>query len=123
MGKAKVLHSVAGAMPAAGFETFIMNVFRSIDRERVEFHFLYTTDASSFYDEEIKSLGGIIHRIPGLAAWRHPARSEAMVRELCERERFDVLHDHLGLMHTILPLRAALRGGGACEGATRAQHG
>lgn len=53
----KVLHYVS-IMDRAGEETFIMNVFRSIDRSRVIFDFLVTVNREGDYDREIRSLGG-----------------------------------------------------------------
>lgn len=58
----KVLHYVT-AMNRAGQETFIMNVFRNIDRQKVMFDFLVTSDEVGDYDKEIKALGGNIHHI------------------------------------------------------------
>lgn len=57
----KVLHYVA-IMNRAGEETFLMNVFRTIDREKVLFDFLCSLNRKGDYDEEIVSLGGkVIH--------------------------------------------------------------
>lgn len=56
----KVLHIVA-VMDRGGQETFIMNVFRVIDREKVSFDFLCTLDTHGDYDDEILELGGKIH--------------------------------------------------------------
>lgn len=56
----KVLH-IVGAMNRAGQETFLMNVFNKIDREKFHFSFLYNNhNLSCDYDQEIKSLGGSI---------------------------------------------------------------
>ena len=40
------------AMDAGGMETFVMNVYRTIDRERVQFDFLYHYDKPCFFDDE-----------------------------------------------------------------------
>lgn len=56
---------VVGCMNMGGLETFVMNVFRSIDRKKVQFDFLYITDEHCFYDDEIEKLGGRIFRISG----------------------------------------------------------
>lgn len=50
-------------MNAGGMETFIMNVYRAIDREKVQFDFLYHYDMPCFYDEEIRRLGGSITKL------------------------------------------------------------
>lgn len=57
--KIKVLH-VVGRMHPGGIETLLMNVYRNIDREKYEFHFAVQSPEPSFYDEEIRELGGTI---------------------------------------------------------------
>lgn len=39
---------VMPAMDAGGMETFVMNVYRTIDREQVQFDFLYHYNKSCF---------------------------------------------------------------------------
>ena len=59
----RVLH-VIGSMGSGGAETMIMNLYRNIDRSMIQFDFLVHTDKQSFYDSEIKELGGNIFHIP-----------------------------------------------------------
>lgn len=64
MGKpAKVLHFVS-IMNQAGQETFIMNVYRHLNKERVQFDFLCTSPEKGDYDDEIHTLGGNIYTLP-----------------------------------------------------------
>ena len=37
------------AMDAGGMETFVMNVYRTLDREQVQFDFLYHYDKPCFF--------------------------------------------------------------------------
>ena len=46
---------VMPAMDAGGMETFVMNVYRTIDREKVQFDFLYHYDKPCFFDDEIRA--------------------------------------------------------------------
>ena len=55
MAPVRVLQ-VVPAMNAGGMENFIMNVYRAIDRQRVQFDFLYHFDMPCFFDEEITAL-------------------------------------------------------------------
>ena len=55
----RVLHSVA-AMNMGGIENFVMNLYRTVDRSKVQFDFLYAVDEDCFFDSEILSLGGRI---------------------------------------------------------------
>lgn len=58
----KVLHYVS-IMDRAGEETFIMNVFRTINRSEIIFDFLVTMEREGEYDKEIKELGGNIRHL------------------------------------------------------------
>lgn len=58
-----VLHSVS-VMDRAGQETLLMNVFKKIDRSKINFSFLCTNPKKGDYDSEIIELGGEIHVLP-----------------------------------------------------------
>lgn len=55
----RILHSVS-VMDRGGQETFIMNVYRNIDRQKFQFDFLCSLNKKGDYDDEIKALGGKI---------------------------------------------------------------
>lgn len=55
----RVLH-IFGALNPGGVETLVMNIFRCIDREKVQFDFALTQGKKSFFDDEVLSLGGRI---------------------------------------------------------------
>lgn len=61
----RVLHSVSN-MDRGGIETMLMNYYRHIDREKVQFDFIVNKPKPGDYDEEIHSLGGNIYLSPGL---------------------------------------------------------
>lgn len=52
-------------MNAGGAETFLMKIYRAVDRTKYQFDFVVATNEKCFYDEEIISLGGkIFHILP-----------------------------------------------------------
>ena len=59
----RVLH-VIGIMNRGGAETMIMNLYRHIDRSKVQFDFVENSSEPAVFDEEILSLGGRIFRCP-----------------------------------------------------------
>ena len=61
----RILHVVT-YMGRGGLETMIMNYYRNIDRNRVQFDFLVHREEESDYDSEILSLGGRIFHLPHL---------------------------------------------------------
>ena len=46
-----------------GIESVIMNYYRNIDKNKIQFDFLCNTENVA-YEDEIKKLGGVIYRIP-----------------------------------------------------------
>ncbi len=50
-------------MDTGGAETFLMKLYRKIDKEKYQFDFCVSNLEKGFYDEEIKSMGGRIHHI------------------------------------------------------------
>ena len=54
-GKIRVLH-VIRHMNTGGAETLIMNLYRNVDREKIQFDFLVFGDG--IFDKEINQLGG-----------------------------------------------------------------
>ena len=70
---------VLGTTGLGGAESRVMDLYRSIDRERVQFDFAVHTSKKGYFDEEIEALGGHIYRLPRFqvynwipyrAAWR-----------------------------------------------------
>lgn len=59
----RVLH-VLHCTDCGGAENMIMNLYRNIDRSKVQFDFLVHTRKKGFFDAEIKSLGGHIYHVP-----------------------------------------------------------
>ena len=51
----RVLHSVSN-MDRGGIETMLMNYYRHIDREKVQFDFIVNKQKPGDYDDEIRRL-------------------------------------------------------------------
>ena len=91
----RVLHSVSN-MDRAGIETMIMNYYRNIDREKVQFDFLVNKSKPGAYDEEIKALGGRIFKSPGLNPIKWIQYNTMVKRLLYENPEIKVVHSHNG---------------------------
>lgn len=59
----KRLLCIVSAMNTGGAETFLMKMYRSLDREKYQMDFCVNSD-ENFYEKEIASLGGKIYKIP-----------------------------------------------------------
>lgn len=54
---------IVGGMNAGGAETFIMKIYRAIDRTKYQFDFAVAAQDKCFYDDEILTYGGRIFHI------------------------------------------------------------
>ena len=89
----RILHSVSN-MDRGGIETMLMNFYRHVDRDKVQFDFLCNKPDPGDYDEEIKSLGGRIFITPGFKSYR---RYQAYMTELFkEHPEYQMIHTHNG---------------------------
>jgi glycosyltransferase involved in cell wall biosynthesis len=101
--KRRVLHIISG-MNRGGVETWIMNVLRRIDTQRIQFDFLVETAEPADYDAEILASGGQILRSP---LFRRRGRAAARLAEVLRRHGpYDVVHAH-GRHNMALPLSVA----------------
>jgi len=103
----KVLHVVT-YMGRGGLETMIMNYYRKIDRDKVQFDFLVHREFEADYEKEISELGGNIYRVPGLNPFS-PAYYRALDCFFAKHE-YDVVHSHLDCL-SAYPLRSAKKHG------------
>lgn len=92
----RVLH-VIGIMNRGGAETMIMNLYRNIDRTRVQFDFVQNEGGPAAYDEEILSLGGRIYHCPRYRGKNHFAYTKWWNTFFREHSReYSVVHGHIG---------------------------
>jgi len=105
----RVLHCIH-SMNRGGAETFIMNVYRKIDRSRVQFDFLLHNPEPGDYDEEIRQLGGHIYYAPSRRDGIIENR-RALNRFFKEHTEFAAAHQHLSSCSYIEPLRYAKKHG------------
>ncbi len=59
----KRLLCILGELNAGGAETYMMKLYRAVDREQYQFDFAVASETKGYYDDEILKLGGRIHRI------------------------------------------------------------
>ena len=100
----RVLH-VVGSLNAGGIETFLMSVYRQIDRSEVQFDFLVSTDERFFYSEEIESMGGEIY--PVRQSRYRPKASHDRLKSFYLENNYKIVHQHAGGLRTLMPLIAA----------------
>lgn len=87
-----------------GIESFIMNYYRNIDRDMIQFDFISDTSAVA-YEEEIKKLGGKIFKIRG---WRkNPVLHYRDIKKVLIEGNYDIVHLNVLSAANIIPFLVA----------------
>ena len=88
----QVIHS----MNLGGAENFIMNVYRNIDRSKIQFDFLVNEEG--IFDPEIRQMGGKIWRIPYVNKVG-PIRYRTELKHFFQMHtEYQVIHSHLDMV-------------------------
>lgn len=89
----KVLH-VFEFFDQGGIENFVMNVYRCIDRNEIQFDFAFINRSKGFFDEEVKQLGGNIYYFLSerKTIYNYYKSLSKIIRE---HGPYDVVHSHM----------------------------
>lgn len=89
----RVLHCLIGSMNVGGIENMLMQMYRCIDKEKVQFDFLVHDYNENYYEKEIKELGGKIYRIPYVSKkpFEHIKQFKALLQNHPE---YRIIHIH-----------------------------
>lgn len=90
----RILH-VLGSTNLGGAESRIMDIYRHINREKVQFDFLVHQTEEGYYEEEIKSLGGRIYRVPRFKLYNLSSYKKALRKFFAEHHEFKAVHGHM----------------------------
>ena len=105
----RILH-ILHSMNRGGTEAMLMNLYRHIDREQIQFDFLLTDPAPCAYEPEIGSLGGRVYRIPRLTRGNPLRYMRAADAFFKAHPEYRIVHSHTSSKSAI-PLWIARRNG------------
>lgn len=90
----RVLH-VLGGMNRGGAQTMVMNLYRNIDRAKIQFDFIVHTQKKNDFDDEIKQLGGRIFRVPRYRGINHFQYKKSWNQFFKKHSEYKVIHGHV----------------------------
>ena len=102
----RVAH-VVGKMFGGGVESVVMNYYRHIDRDRVQFDLLVDSDSGLVPRDEVESLGGRIIEIP---PYQHVLAYQRSLRRVLSVGRWPIVHSHISTL-SVFSLCAAKAAG------------
>lgn len=97
-------------MHRAGLETMLMNYYRHMDRNEIQFDFLTHRPDRADYDDEIERLGGRVYYAPRLYPHHYAEYFSFMTKFFQEHPEYKIMHSHIDAM-SFLPLLAGKRAG------------
>lgn len=89
----RVLH-VFNCFEQGGIENFVMNVYRNIDRNKIQFDFAFLRSKKGCFDDEVRTLGGNIYYFDSeTVSFKNYKKS--LTRLLNEYGPFAAIHCHI----------------------------
>lgn len=98
----RVAH-VVGKMVGGGVESFLMNYYKNIDRNVIQFDFIIDKDSTYIPREEINSLGG---RIIEVSPYQHIFKYIRDMISIFKENKYKIVHSHLNAL-SVFPLFCA----------------
>lgn len=103
MSKPLRVMQVVGRMMGGGVEAAVMNYYRCIDKNRIQFDFVVQSDSLAVPKKEIESLGGRIFFVP---SYNNPIAYMSACSQIFENTHPFIVHSHMNAV-SVFVLRAA----------------
>lgn len=92
---------IVGRMDRGGIENFVMNIYRNIDREKVQFDFLCHYGREAAFNDEIRAMGGRIYEMPAIRDethvyyWKLFEYIKALEKFFKEHKEYKIIHGQM----------------------------
>lgn len=94
---------IMGKMNSGGVESFIMNYYRNIDRNKIQFDFIVDEDSTLPQRDEIKEMGGKIIEVP---RYQNILKYICYLTRVLKKNNYKIVHSHLNAL-SVFPLFCA----------------
>ena len=89
----RVLQMIA-SLYSGGSQAMLMNIYRNIDRTKVQFDFIVEHPEYDYYLSEIESLGGKVYTLPAFKGSNLKEVKDAWNKFFIEHPEYKILHSH-----------------------------
>ena len=90
----RILH-VLGGLNRGGAESMVMNLYRNVNREEIQFDFIIHTEAHQDYTDEILAMGGKIYSFPRFRGYNIITMKRYWNAFFTEHPEYKILHSHV----------------------------
>ena len=104
----KRILQIVDCMDLGGIQAFIMNTYRGLVGRGIQFDFIVFHERKQFYEDEIRSLGGKIFKLPSRRDGIFKSR-RALKKFFQTHKEYDVVHYQTSSLSFIDPLSIAYR--------------
>lgn len=94
---------IMGKMNSGGVESVVMNYYRNIDKNKVQFDFIVDEDSKNIPKEEIENMGGKIILVP---PYKNILSYMNILKNILRKGNYKIVHSHLNTL-SVFPLYAA----------------
>ena len=94
---------IMGKWVGGGVEAVVMNYYRNIDRNKVQFDFICDDDSTCIPKEEIENLGGKVILIP---PYQKVFKYHKELKKVLKEGKYKIIHSHINAL-SVFPLWAA----------------
>lgn len=101
----RILHIGMGSK-LGGIEIFIMNLYRNIDRSKVQFDFINSSKDKLYFEDEIKELGGRIYKV--IPRSKNIIKNRKMIEQIIDEKKYKIIHFHINTLSYYTPIKIAL---------------
>ncbi|MFC4401877.1 glycosyltransferase [Gracilibacillus xinjiangensis] len=101
----RILH-IVDCMNHSGVPTLLMNMYRNINRKKIQFDFLTTKEGA--FDEEIQKMGGHLYQIPSINEAGYLVYKRSLKSFFKRHASYIIVHSHIDQLSAIA-LREARR--------------
>ena len=102
-----IIAHIMGKWNGGGVESVVMNYYRNIDRNKIQFHFLCDEDSTDIPYEEIEKLGGKVIVIP---PYQKLFKYQKELYRIFKENNYKIVHSHINAL-SVFPLRIAKKAG------------
>ncbi len=98
-----IIAQIMGKWNGGGVEAVVMNYYRHLDRNNIQFDFICDNDSTNIPYEEIKRLGGKVFLVP---PYQKIFEYNKELFKIFKKEKYKIVHSHINTL-SIFPLRIA----------------
>ena len=98
---------IMGKVNAGGKKNLVMEYYRNIDREKIQFDFLCDSDSNAIPYDEIQALGGRVYIVP---PYQHIIANMKAITRICRENHYSIMHAYNNTLNVFAMLAGKIAG-------------